>query len=260
MRLLAGIDLNRVAYLYRERPVGGDRIGGNHACDRARRQRAQRARKVAYRPATYATQDDQAYRCGDLCQMAVSLTTLLREQIIANRLSRRGRVSRSAVPWASGKTPFCGLIASTGRLMIAVLGGLADVERDLIRTRTAEGPVRASISAPRQPKYLSCRSFRAGFFAGPNLAAVTGLHYTSSVLGPLLGPAAFGYSVDYWNSDVIASCVAVVCLIAAGYFFAGKPPQFRLPRVSICRPQQGHRKIRGFTGFSNGRPLALPAA
>src|SRR5262245_28522767 len=32
---------------------------------------------------------------------------------------------------------------STGRLMIAVLGGLADVERDLIRTRTAEGRTRA---------------------------------------------------------------------------------------------------------------------
>jgi len=32
---------------------------------------------------------------------------------------------------------------STGRLMIAVLGGLADVERDLIRTRTAEGRNRA---------------------------------------------------------------------------------------------------------------------
>jgi DNA invertase Pin-like site-specific DNA recombinase len=31
----------------------------------------------------------------------------------------------------------------TGRLMIAVLGGLADVERDLIRTRTAEGRSRA---------------------------------------------------------------------------------------------------------------------
>jgi DNA invertase Pin-like site-specific DNA recombinase len=28
---------------------------------------------------------------------------------------------------------------STGRLMLAVLGGLADVERDLIRTRAAEG-------------------------------------------------------------------------------------------------------------------------
>ena len=31
---------------------------------------------------------------------------------------------------------------STGRLMLAVLGGLADVERDLIRTRTAEGRIR----------------------------------------------------------------------------------------------------------------------
>jgi DNA invertase Pin-like site-specific DNA recombinase len=29
--------------------------------------------------------------------------------------------------------------ASTGRLVQAVLGGLADVERDLIRTRTARG-------------------------------------------------------------------------------------------------------------------------
>jgi DNA invertase Pin-like site-specific DNA recombinase len=37
-----------------------------------------------------------------------------------------------AEPWADTTT-------STGRLMIAVLGGLADVERDLIRTRTAEG-------------------------------------------------------------------------------------------------------------------------
>jgi len=32
---------------------------------------------------------------------------------------------------------------STGRLMLAVLGGLADVGRDLIRTRTAEGRSRA---------------------------------------------------------------------------------------------------------------------
>jgi DNA invertase Pin-like site-specific DNA recombinase len=41
-----------------------------------------------------------------------------------------------AEPWADTGT-------STGRLMIAVLGGLADVERDLIRTRTAEGRSRA---------------------------------------------------------------------------------------------------------------------
>jgi DNA invertase Pin-like site-specific DNA recombinase len=41
-----------------------------------------------------------------------------------------------AEPWADTGT-------STGRLMIAVLGGLADVERDLIRTRTADGRSRA---------------------------------------------------------------------------------------------------------------------
>jgi Resolvase, N terminal domain/Helix-turn-helix domain of resolvase len=41
-----------------------------------------------------------------------------------------------AEPWADTGT-------NTGRLMIAVLGGLADVERDLIRTRTAEGRSRA---------------------------------------------------------------------------------------------------------------------
>jgi DNA invertase Pin-like site-specific DNA recombinase len=41
-----------------------------------------------------------------------------------------------AEPWADTAT-------STGWLMIAILGGLADVERDLIRTRTAEGRSRA---------------------------------------------------------------------------------------------------------------------
>jgi DNA invertase Pin-like site-specific DNA recombinase len=43
-----------------------------------------------------------------------------------------------AEPWADTGT-------STGRLMLAVLGGLADVERDLIRTRTAEGRNRAKL-------------------------------------------------------------------------------------------------------------------
>jgi hypothetical protein len=42
------------------------------------------------------------------------------------------RTQSLAEPWADTGT-------STGRLMLAVLGGLADGERDLIRTRTAEG-------------------------------------------------------------------------------------------------------------------------
>jgi len=47
-----------------------------------------------------------------------------------------GQFRSLAEPWAETAT-------STGRLMIAVFGGLADVERDLIRTRTAEGRNRA---------------------------------------------------------------------------------------------------------------------
>src|SRR4051795_1104882 len=47
-----------------------------------------------------------------------------------------GQFRSLAEPWADTGT-------STGRLMLAVLGGLADVERDLIRTRTAEGRSRA---------------------------------------------------------------------------------------------------------------------
>ena len=52
-----------------------------------------------------------------------------------------GAQSRSlAEPWADTST-------STGRLMIAILGGLADLERDLIRTRTAEGALGRGIAA-----------------------------------------------------------------------------------------------------------------
>ena len=58
---------------------------------------------------------------------------------IVKRIVDAGGQFRSvAEPWADTAT-------STGRLMIAVLGGLADVERDLIRTRTAEGRSRASL-------------------------------------------------------------------------------------------------------------------
>ena len=56
---------------------------------------------------------------------------------IIKQITDAGARFRSlAEPWADTAT-------STGRLMLAVLGGLADVERDLIRTRTAEGRSRA---------------------------------------------------------------------------------------------------------------------
>ena len=56
--------------------------------------------------------------------------------IVKQIVNAKGQFRSLAEPWAHTAT-------STGRLMIAVLGGLADVERDLIRTRTAEGRSRA---------------------------------------------------------------------------------------------------------------------
>jgi DNA invertase Pin-like site-specific DNA recombinase len=56
--------------------------------------------------------------------------------IVKRIVDAKAQFRSVAEPWADTST-------STGRLMIAVLGGLADVERDLIRTRTAEGRNRA---------------------------------------------------------------------------------------------------------------------
>ena len=56
--------------------------------------------------------------------------------IVKRIVDAGGQFQSLAEPWADTAT-------STGRLMIAVLGGLADVERDLIRTRTSEGRARA---------------------------------------------------------------------------------------------------------------------
>ena len=56
--------------------------------------------------------------------------------IVKQIVDAKGQFRSLAEPWADTGT-------STGRLMLAVLGGLADVERDLIRTRTAEGRSRA---------------------------------------------------------------------------------------------------------------------
>ena len=56
--------------------------------------------------------------------------------IIKRIVDAKAEFRSLAEPWADTGT-------STGRLMLAVLGGLADVERDLIRTRTAEGRSRA---------------------------------------------------------------------------------------------------------------------
>jgi DNA invertase Pin-like site-specific DNA recombinase len=71
--------------------------------------------------------------------------------IVKAIVDRKAQFRSLAEPWADTST-------STGRLMIAVLGGLADVERDLIRTRTSEGRERAKargVRLGRKPKLTS---------------------------------------------------------------------------------------------------------
>src|SRR5260370_22146378 len=77
--------------------------------------------------------------------------------IVKQIVDAKAQFRSLAEPWADTGT-------STGRLMIAVLGGLADVERDLIRTRTAEGRSRAQKRGQRMgrpPKLTAAQQAEA---------------------------------------------------------------------------------------------------
>ena len=62
--------------------------------------------------------------------------------IVKRIVDAKAQFRSLAEPWAYTGT-------RTGRLMLSVLGGLADVERDLIRTRTGEGRTRAKSQGKR---------------------------------------------------------------------------------------------------------------
>src|SRR5438132_834042 len=70
--------------------------------------------------------------------------------IVKQIIDAKAQFRSLAEPWADTGT-------GTGRLMIAVLGGLADLERDPIRTRTAEGRSRAQKRGQRmgRPRKLT---------------------------------------------------------------------------------------------------------
>jgi DNA invertase Pin-like site-specific DNA recombinase len=77
--------------------------------------------------------------------------------IVKSIVDRKAQFRSLAEPWADTST-------ATGRLMIAVLGGLADIERDLIRTRTSEGRERAKtggVRLGRKPKLTSQQKHEA---------------------------------------------------------------------------------------------------
>jgi len=104
--------------------------------------------------------------------------------IVKRIVDAKAQFRSLAEPWADTGT-------STGRLMIAALGGLADVKRDLIRTRTAEGRSRAKAkgspwaatrhSRKRPPdaarRALRCRNWRTATTAAyPQYAAPRAAH------------------------------------------------------------------------------------
>ena len=117
----------------RGRPSGPLRATGTHLVFRetasgAKTDRAQLRRVLGQRGA------------GDVL-MVTRIDRLVRSTfdlfaIVKQIVDPKAQFRSLAEPWADTGT-------STGRLMLAVLGGLADVERDLIRTRTAEGRSRA---------------------------------------------------------------------------------------------------------------------
>ena len=77
--------------------------------------------------------------------------------IVKSIVDHKAQFRSLAEPWADTST-------ATGRLMIAVLGGLADVERDLICTRTFEGRERAKtrdVRFGRKPKLTSRQKHEA---------------------------------------------------------------------------------------------------
>jgi DNA invertase Pin-like site-specific DNA recombinase len=77
--------------------------------------------------------------------------------IVKRIVDAKAQFQSLAEPWADTGT-------STGRLVLAVLGGLADVERDLIRTRTAEGRSRAKAQGKhmgRPPSLTPAQQCRA---------------------------------------------------------------------------------------------------
>src|SRR5207245_3753681 len=114
----------------------------------------------AQRPAR-ASKNAQAPNPGDVVTVTridrLARSTFDLFAIVKQIVDAKAQFRSLAEPWADTRT-------STGRLMIAVLGGLADVERDLIRTRTAEGRTRAQKRGQRmgrKPKLTDAQQAEA---------------------------------------------------------------------------------------------------
>jgi DNA invertase Pin-like site-specific DNA recombinase len=138
--------------------------------------------------------------------------------IVKRIVDAKAQFRSLAEPWADTGT-------STGRLMLAVLGGLADVERDLIRTRTAEGRSRAKAQGkamgrppsltPAQQKEATSRRAR-----GATLQELAD-SATTAAFPPCAAQHATPRDVDFRVhavqaalTDVDVAVVALLCLVS----------------------------------------------
>lgn len=122
--------------------------GGESVDARARQLTAAGCRKVLHDVHVRGTKTDWAQLRRVINQLTAG------DVLMVMRLDRPARSTRgllntlAAIAWADTTT-------SHGRLMLTVLGGLAEFERDLIRQRTAEGRERAKarpVKMGRKPK------------------------------------------------------------------------------------------------------------
>jgi DNA invertase Pin-like site-specific DNA recombinase len=70
-------------------------------------------------------------------------------------------VTERGAGFRSLKDSWCDTTTPHGRLMLTVLGGLAEFERELIKARTGEGRERAKAKGVRFGRPLSCRRISA---------------------------------------------------------------------------------------------------
>lgn len=130
--------------------------------------------------------------------------------IVKDITNKKAQFHSIAEPWTDTST-------STGRLMLAVLGGLADVERDLIRTRTSEGRIRAiqqgkHMGRPSRLTTAQKREIRAKRKNGitlKSLATIYGLSEStiSRIARSHDMPKPMTELEGFKNSQVIKSCL-----------------------------------------------------
>lgn len=130
--------------------------------------------------------------------------------IVKDITNKKAQFHSIAEPWTDTST-------STGRLMLAVLGGLADVERDLIRTRTSEGRIRAIQQGKRmgRPSRLTTaqkreiRAKRKNGITLKSLATIYGLSEStiSRIARSHDMPKPMTELEGFINSQVIKSCL-----------------------------------------------------